>query len=576
MASFAKPFFGDNCCPCAKAQRGPWAFACGRNMSVERGEHTINGRFSLAPESMVVAQRLWCPHVLRGRMPQQTERVFFAIMLFQCRQPKSLRRLRYVATSSMPFLVTMLLGTLLHMHFRTPQETEWFEFKRVIVQSKAEMTPVGNLCLLHGLVTAAWPRLTPEEVVLKCQTSPKFAIEFAHAEKMQNTILKTSGAPHFKAKTVYGCDRLGLRVETRLALLTAAQFAEQYNKPLDKVPGVRVFTNIRDEEGNFPTFLAVPLHGLPEKYCSRTVTLFSESMTAISEEAVSPALQIRVDQAGDHYGYCMSEAVKARPPSLRLDQTQKLLTHDAILGKVKELDEKLVDENEDDIFGDFSDAEIAEAAARRRGLTIGTGGRSAVESSDLLKAKQKARAKAKSGFAKRCTGGGLLGAPHTSGMSSRTSTRGTPTKSGSTSLLRMSMDCSGSKSNATRLVCGGASSSGELSIRIVYPSLNIDQILSTGAKLNRSKRGVGDLDDGVGAVSTFHMSRCGVAKTHLRRTGETRDCDTDDCANVKAGTCLKGDPHSSGLCLRAASREVRPWGGWVPRSGRACCMLMGV
>lgn len=372
----------------------------------------------------------------------------------------------------------------------TPQDVEWFEFKRVVANGKPDMKAVGNLCLVHGLTCGAWPSLSPEEVVTKCQSSAKFAVEFAHAEKLQMQKLEEHGAPTFKAKKVYGCDRSGIRVETKLALLTAAQFAEHYNKPPERVPGVRTFNTIRDEEGSFPTFLAVPLTGLPEKYRCRTVTLFSESSTAISEEVVSPGTQLRAEQASEHFQYCLTEALKSRPDSLRLTNIPKLVLHTDIKTKVRELDEKL--QQAEDQEGDDDSDTVGDAGVRSRGLTIGTGSRAdsakaAKEKKDKFKAKRLAITK---GLGRGASGGSRVGAAASS--RSIASASGTPNKAGMSSVLRLSQDCSGKKGDAASSSMG-ASVLGETSLRTVYPTLDIEGIL-LGGKLKRSKNGVRGLD----------------------------------------------------------------------------------
>lgn len=93
-------------------------------------------------------------------------------------------------------------------------ETKWYEYVK-----KLSATGVVSACLLHGLTAESFPEMTWEACIEKTK-DPRFNAVFLSVEAAVAKRLEDAPWPIFKLASVSGCNMVGMRLETRLPVLT--------------------------------------------------------------------------------------------------------------------------------------------------------------------------------------------------------------------------------------------------------------------------------------------------------------------------------------------------------------------
>jgi hypothetical protein len=280
-----------------------------------------------------------------------------------------------------------------------------------------------------------------------------------------------------------------MKMEVRYAVLSVAEFANHVSMPPDKVLGVKVVAGLRDEEGNIFTGCLLSLAGLPEQLQRRTIVIYYDMGTSWMEQVVSPSTQVRRGQAVDQFKLNMQNAMACRDSSLR--STARPIDYSSVLAKVKDIqaartrndEQQDEDEDEDVVDVDNSDDDDDFGGGRRGRPSARMVARPAV-------AKKKERKKPAAGVAaaaasskRRVSSAASVGGASGGGQA------GQPASS-STSVLKYSTDLMGSgNSKKGTSVIAEDEEEGAMTLRTVYPTLDINQVL-LGAKLKRSLKGV--------------------------------------------------------------------------------------
>jgi hypothetical protein len=187
--------------------------------------------------------------------------------------------------------------------------------------------------------------MTEEEVYAAIEESPKFARNFVAVENTLKTVEERNPVkPLFPKSAVVGQNEIGMTYIMDFAILTTNQFVTLYKQSPDKIQGVRVLDDMETFEGKRATAVVIPLEGLPEAYRYKRITLWSKSSTLVSQNDMSPEDQLRKAQPLELFAKIVGTGLASRPTCLRHDGLRHLLTHDEIMAKVKEEQDRRVAE----------------------------------------------------------------------------------------------------------------------------------------------------------------------------------------------------------------------------------------
>lgn len=210
--------------------------------------------------------------------------------------------------------------------------------------------------------------------------------------------------------------------------------------------------------------------------------------------------QIREEQAAEAYAEEVESGLSQRHAFFRADNHHLLLTHEDIGKKADELQEARKDAEDQDTDAEEVETIDLTLASRRRRSSLGfVGGcmpapkaKASTGRGAKAKGANKAKAKARGGRGAG-GGGGDRGAPVSSAMSAASGRSGKrPAETPETGLLRASVDTSDRKraQHAPSLSATSGAGPSAMTLKTIYPSLSIDQVLKSGKKLRRSINGV--------------------------------------------------------------------------------------
>jgi hypothetical protein len=393
------------------------------------------------------------------------------------------------------------MGTVAHglSHTCICKETDWYETKKVIDGGNVLTVSVGYVCLLHGICAEGWPQYSIEELCALIESDPKVNKAFIAVEhKVIGMLAKGIVWSDMTPASVVGRKSIGWRLEKKYAVISAAEFFCHFGVACTEVTGLRLIRDMINEEGQKFVGVLFEVHEVPKKLRSRKIVLYSDIGTMMTEEALPAHLNVRPQQATEQFNVSMASSLAQRDASLRLGSQLKFPAYTEVVANVACANEKKKLKEKADLeaaaagrTGEDEDDDAVAGGGRRRQLTFGLPDED--ESKKQKKAARVAPAK------QRAAGSGPRGAkaamPSTasaarSAMSARSAKGGpeTPAKGSGGSVLRVSMD-TGTNKKGRALEALDATADEALTLRTVYPSLDIDDVLR-GSKLDRSLRGV--------------------------------------------------------------------------------------
>lgn len=130
-------------------------------------------------------------------------------------------------------------------------------------------------------------------------------------------IIEKKGEKNFRSTEVHGQNIMGAKVEVRYALPTHAEFVAHFGMKPEAIPGVKLVTEVQDEECQPMSGVLLSLDNCPQALAHRTITLFSEVRNVIAETVLDSAKQIRAEQGLDTFTFCNRAMVSGRTGGLR-------------------------------------------------------------------------------------------------------------------------------------------------------------------------------------------------------------------------------------------------------------------
>jgi hypothetical protein len=157
------------------------------------------------------------------------------------------------------------------------QDTRWFEQSFKLIEGKLVASPINDLCLLHGCVIESFPNKLKKDVLSERTADRNMAVQFAHAETIQEQALATGWNFSFKPVDVSGVRRVGMRVVTRYMLVSFEKRTAHFDRLLpEQVEGLQIAQDVFCEYGLLANGVMMQFANAPKELMGREVEMFGE------------------------------------------------------------------------------------------------------------------------------------------------------------------------------------------------------------------------------------------------------------------------------------------------------------
>jgi hypothetical protein len=275
------------------------------------------------------------------------------------------------------------------------------------------------------------------------------------------------------------------------------EFTAYAGVPPSTLTGIKMAHGLVDEEDNPMTCVLLSLIDCPPELAIRTVTIYTDVSSSCIEFVMTQGDQLRHEQGRDTLKFCIREDLANRDAIVRASarKTVPLLKYTAIKQKIDEIQrERIAKEAENLAAGSGGSGDVhvpVPAPAPPRGLRAAS---ISVAVAPVF-AKAGKRPWPKSKASSPAVGGAGSGMNPSSARSSASMAGNfvSPAKkrgSVAGSVLQFSFDGTGGAEDSEEVDAeGAASSSMQITLKSVYPTLNINAVLR-GLNLGRSLNGV--------------------------------------------------------------------------------------